>query len=292
MRSNRHAPFSTLARGLGTLGRALARFRRDGCFHLAAAIAYFALLSFIPLAVLLLSFVTLVVRSSQNLTDLLFEALQTYFPVVPPSFIQQVGDLVQHAGALGGLASVFLFITSVMMFEALQNSLNHVFKSESRAFLRSRLVSLALALATCALLGILVVLTTVTAAIGGLIEGLGPLDVAATIVYKFVITYAVPLLVTAAVFTVAIKGVPNKAVASRPALIGGIFGAVLWEAGKHVFIWYVGTIAPYHVIYGSLGALVIGLLWVQYSASLLLLSAELSAELNDAAARETGRRPA
>lgn len=281
MKQAGHAPLATARLVFGILGKALGRFRRHGCFHLAAAIAYFALLSFIPLAVLLLSFATLVIRSSENLTDLLFEALQTYFPVVPPAFIQQVGDLVQHAGTLGGLASVFLLITAIMMFDAIQNGLNRVFDSEKRSFVRSRLISLVLAVATCAFMGLIVTFTGVSTAIAGLIGGLEPLDAAATIVYKFVITYAVPLLVTAFVFTVAIKGVPNKHVGLRPAFIGGLFGAVLWEVAKRLFIWYVSTIATYHIIYGSLGALVIGLLWIQYSASLLLLSGELAAVLNE-----------
>jgi len=281
MKQAGHKPVSTARLVLGILGKALGRFRRHGCFHLAAAIAYFALLSFIPLVVLLLSFATFVIRSSENLTDLLFEAIQTYFPVVPPTFIQQAGDLVQHAGTLGGLASVFLLITAIMMFDAIQNGLNRVFDSEKRTFVRSRLVSLVLATATCAFMGLIVTFTGVSAAVAGLLGGLEPLDVAATIVYKFVITYAVPLLVTTVVFTVAIKGVPNKHVGLRPAFIAGLFGAVLWEIAKRLFIWYVGTIAPYHVIYGSLGALVIGLIWIQYSASLLLLSGELAAVLNE-----------
>ena len=281
MKKAGQAPVATARLAFGILGKALERFRRHGCFHLAAAIAFFALLSFIPLAVLLLSFATLVIRSSENLTDRLFEALQTYFPVVPPAFIQQVGDLVQHAGTLGGLSSVFLLITAIMMFDAIQNGLNRVFESEKRTFVRSRLVSLVLAVVTCASMGLIVAFTGASAAVGGLIGGLEPLDGVATIVYKFVITHAVPLLVTAVVFTVAIKGVPNKHVGLRPALIAGLFGAVLWEVAKLLFTWYVSTIAPYHVIYGSLGALIIGLLWIQYSASLLLLSGELAAVLND-----------
>lgn len=266
-------------RALRLLGKAIREFDRDGCFQLAAAISFFTLLSFIPLGVLLVSVSTLIVRSSENLTDKVFEVVQTYFPLIPPDFIQQVGDLVDDAGKLGGVASLFLLMTAQMVFAAVQNGLNRVFGTRGRPFYRSWLVSLGLILSTGLFLALIVTLATVTAAIGGLLEGLGPLDAYATIVYKLLITYALPLLLMSAVFTVVIKGVPNARVGLREAAIAGTFGAVLWEGGKHLFAWYVANVAPYHVIYGSLGALVAGLIWIQYSASLLLLSAELAQAL-------------
>ncbi|MDP3938756.1 MAG: YihY/virulence factor BrkB family protein [Deltaproteobacteria bacterium] len=275
-------------RTLRILGRALRGFSQDGCFQLAGAISFFTLLSFIPLIVLLLSFLTLVVRSSENLTDMVLEGLQTYFPLIPPDFIRQVGDLLSHAGALGGLASVFLLMTAQMVFAAVQNGLNRVFGSRGRPFYRSWLVSLGLILATGAFLALIVTLATVTTAVGGLLEGFRPLDGYGTMVYKLLITYALPLLLMAAVFTVAIKGVPNRHVGLREAAIAGAFGAVLWEGGQHLFTWYVANVAPYQLVYGSLGALVAGLIWIQYSASILLLSAELAAILIDEDARAGG----
>lgn len=276
MRDSRSSRASGVGRVLRLLWKAGREFNRDGCFQLAAAISYFTLLSFIPLAVLLLSFSTLVIRSSENLTDMVFEGIQTYFPLIPPDFIRQVGDLVKHAGALGTAASFFLLLTAQMVFATVQSGLNRVFGSRGRPFYRSWLVSVGLIVATGLFLAIIVLLTTVTTAVGTLLEGLGPLDALATFVYKVLITYALPLVLMAGVFTIAIKGVPNTRVSLRHAAIAGALGATLWEGGKHLFTWYVANIAPYHLIYGSLGALVAGLIWIQYSASLLLYSAELA----------------
>jgi membrane protein len=109
---------------------------------------------------------------------------------------------------------------------------------------------------------------------------LGPLDAIAVIGWEFLVTYALPFVLITFVFIAAIKGIPNTHVRSGAAVIGGLFGATLWEIAKHLFAWYIETVAHYNLIYGSLGTLVIGLIWVQYSASLLLLSAELAAVLN------------
>ncbi len=292
MTETANLPTAGARRALRILGRILGKtlrgFDQDGCFQLAGAISFFTLLSFIPLTVLLLSFLTLVVRSSENLTDMVFEGLQTYFPLIPPDFIRQAGELVSHASALGGLASLFLLVTAQLVFSAVQNGLNRVFGSQGRPFYRSWLVSLGLIFATGAFLALIVTLATVTTAVGELLEGFRPLDGYATIVYKLLIAYALPLLLMAAVFTVAIKGMPNRHVGLREAAIAGSFGAILWEGGKHLFTWYVANVAPYHLIYGSLGALVAGLIWIQYSASLLLLAAELAAVLIEEEDRSGG----
>ncbi len=273
-------PLSALRRGLRVLAEALRRFRDDGCFHLAAGISFFTLLSFIPLAVLLISALTVVVRSSANLTELLFEGLRSYLPVIPSIFVEQVGDLVRHAKALGGIAVVFLLVTAELVFSALQSSLNRVFRSEKRAFIRSHVVSLGLITGTGLLLAITLVAAALSAAAARLLGEMGPLDVLAGILRNFLLTYAVPLVLMTFVFVAAIKGIPNTHVGLRPALIAGLFGAVLWEVAKDLFTWYVGTVAHYHLIYGSLGTLILVLIWVHYSASLLLLSAELAAVLN------------
>jgi membrane protein len=276
----RQGALAALRNAFRLLREALRRFRDDGCFHLAAGISFFTLLSFIPLAVLLISALTLVVRSSENLTALLFEGLQSYLPIIPAIFVEQVGDLVHHAGTLGVIAVVFLLVTAEMVFSALQNGLNRVFGTEKRPFIRSRMVSLGLIAGTGLLLAITVVAAAVSGAATRILAGMGPLDVYAVILRKILLTYALPLVLMTFVFVAAIKGIPNTHVRLRPALIAGLFGAVLWEVAKDLFTWYVGSVAHYHLIYGSLGTLILVLIWVQYSASLLLLSAELAAVLN------------
>jgi membrane protein len=280
---------SALGRGLRVLAEALRRFRDDDCFHLSAGISFFTLVSFIPLSVLLILALTLVVRSSENLTDLLFEGLRSYLPVIPSIFVEQVGDVVRHAKALVGIAGVFLFVTADLVFSALQNSLNQVFRSEKRPFIRSRMVSLGLIIGTGLLLAITVMTATLSAAAARLLGELGPLDVFAVILRNFLLTYVVPLVLMTFVFVATIKGIPNTHVRLQPALIAGLFGAVLWEVAKDLFTWYVGTVPHYHLIYGSLGTVILVLIWVDYSASLLLLSAELAAVLNEEGAAAGGR---
>jgi len=67
---------------------------------------------------------------------------------------------------------------------------------------------------------------------------------------------------------------------TRAAFAGGILCAALWEGAKRLFAWYVGSVAQVNVIYGSLGTLVVGLIYVHLCASLFLFAAEFAAILN------------
>jgi membrane protein len=67
---------------------------------------------------------------------------------------------------------------------------------------------------------------------------------------------------------------------------------VLWLAGSALFSLYVETFATYNKTYGSLGAVVVLLLWLWLSALSVLIGAELNAELEHQTARDTTRRPA
>ncbi|OPZ81416.1 MAG: hypothetical protein BWY76_03039 [bacterium ADurb.Bin429] len=70
-------------------------------------------------------------------------------------------------------------------------------------------------------------------------------------------------------------------------LPGALFAAVLWDITLHLFGWYVvHALGRFSVIYGSLGGLVLLMLWFYYSAQVYLLGAEISAVYHQRLARE------
>ena len=69
--------------------------------------------------------------------------------------------------------------------------------------------------------------------------------------------------------------VPHTAVALRHALAGGASCALLFEGVKHFFTWYIANDSQYGVVYGSLEAIVILVVWTFYSSSILLFCAEV-----------------
>jgi len=74
------------------------------------------------------------------------------------------------------------------------------------------------------------------------------------------------------------RTMPRAQVRWRDVWPGGLVAGLIWEVGKQLFTWYVGNFAAYNVIYGSVGAIIVFLLWSYLSAQLLLFGAEFTAE--------------
>jgi len=72
------------------------------------------------------------------------------------------------------------------------------------------------------------------------------------------------------------KIVPNKKVHFISALQAALFTSLLWELAKYLFAWYVLHLAVYSIVYGSLGAFAIFVLWVYYSSTILVVGGEFA----------------
>jgi membrane protein len=87
-----------------------------------------------------------------------------------------------------------------------------------------------------------------------------------------------PALFSVCAFILIYRTMPRARVGWRDVWLGGLIAGLIWEAGKQIFAWYVGNVANYSVIYGSVGAIIAFLLWCYLSGQILLLGAEFTAE--------------
>jgi membrane protein len=180
--------------------------------------------------------------------------------------------------ALLGLAAVLFGATSA--FVQLQGALNAVWgvapdprRGDVHTFMIKRGVSLLVVLAVGALLLVLVVVSTLLSAFHGAIRtyatpwlatGLLPLADAVT-----------SMALVTALFTVVLRYVPDAVIRWRAALAGGLFTGVLFTAGKIAVGYYLGR-SDVTSVYGAAGSLAGALLWVYYSAAILLLGAQFT----------------
>jgi len=93
--------------------------------------------------------------------------------------------------------------------------------------------------------------------------------------FELLVGYLFPYLVLALAFTVIYRIIPNTSISFRHALAGGVSCAFLFELAKHFFTWFVVRSPKYNVIYGSMEAIVILVVWVFYSSIILLFCAEV-----------------
>jgi membrane protein len=93
---------------------------------------------------------------------------------------------------------------------------------------------------------------------------------------QWVLKYLLPFFPTYCLFFLIYKIVPNKKVQLASALQAALFAGLFWELAKHLFAWYVVHLAEYSIFFGSLSTLIIFVLWVFYSATILVVGGEFA----------------
>jgi membrane protein len=195
--------------------------------------------------------------------------------------VQTIVENAHHAGAKGGIATIISFsllaIGASATFSSLNSALNIVWPysgprtSGVLALVRVRLISFGLVLGVAFLLIVSLVLDTVIVFIGNWLWGDSPY-----VVIGNLLQLGVGLLVLMFAFAALLKFLPDASVLWRDALVGGIVAAVLFTAGKKLFALYLAH-AGMASSFGAAGSLAVLLMWLYFSAVVLLLGAEFSA---------------
>lgn len=274
---------------LRALAGAVSDFRRAGCTSLAASLAFFTLLSFFPMTFLLLSLVSVVVRQDQIGYDALLGFLQSFLPDLGAELAEEIKRVAGERIVRWVVFMTFAWFGMLVFYEV-DYAVNVVFETPRK---RNPLGSTTVSVALLILVGLLMILSYLVTQFLDLLvlhapRGAG-LDLVAIATHKFLIAYALPCALILLAATCLYRYLPMRRPAWRDAAIGGVVLALLWEAAKHLFSRYVQDLAVYGRMYGSLLAIVLFLLWVYYSAALLLYGAGVVHRLH--ARRESPASP-
>jgi len=247
-----------------------AKFFADRGTHLAAMVAYFALLSFVPLIFIALSLLGLAHRADAS--DFLVRELKRAFP---GSSLQDILTLVhrvqENAATLGIIGGIGLLWSSLSLFSALESAFNIVYGRPNRPFLRGKTVAAAL------MVSVLVTLfsSLVVGALG--VEVLK--RYAPGFVGDAVVAYGLSVVVSLLgvfVFLLAVyRLLLNASVTVREVLPGAVMGAVVLEASFQILPVFV-RLADVNVTLRVLGGPAILLIWLYVMANVIVLGAELN----------------
>jgi YihY family inner membrane protein len=260
--------------------RVLRAFRKNQGLLLAGAVAYYALLSIMPLLIL-------IVIALSHLVDqaLLLETLERYLGWVVPGqsqpIIDELAGFLRHRDVLGWVLAATLLFFSSLAFTVLENAMSIIFFHRVAVRRRHFLVSAIIPYCYILFLGAGLLVVTLVAAglevIGrGAIEFLGlywsldPLSRAAL----YLVGVAGEVLVVTSIYLV----MPVGRLSVRHALIGGATAALLWELTRHLLVWYFARLSQVNVVYGSLTTAIVVLLSLEILAGLLLFGAQVISE--------------
>jgi membrane protein len=248
----------------------LTKFFADRGTHLAAMVAYFALLSFVPLIFLALSLLGLAHRADAS--DFLVRELQRAFPGTSVgSIITLVHKVQDNAATLGIIGGIALLWSSVSLFSALESAFNIVYGLPNRSFLRGK------ALATTLMVAM------VTFLFASLLVGALGVEVLKRYAPGFVGNGVVAYIVSIAVSLLGVFGfllavywfLPTADVSFQDALPGAALAALVLEASFQVLPVFV-RLAGVSPTLRVLGAPAILLLWLYVMANVVVFGAELN----------------
>lgn len=263
------------------LRAAVAEFHRDDALGLAAQLAFYLILALFPFLLVLVSLMG--TFSSPGLA----EQVLGYFREVTPEQVYGIiesylSDIIAGNRPAPGLFSVGLVIalwSASGAFAALINALNKAYDvEETRPFWKVRGIALLMTLGLSVMVMIGVLLLVAGPPIGRGIADLFGLGEVFTLVWNVV---QWPVALSLMVFTVALLYyfAPDAEQPFRWITPGGLIGVLLWVLASVIFRFYVSNIGSYDVTYGSIGAVIVLLLYLYISSLTILFGAELNATL-------------
>jgi membrane protein len=251
--------------------RTVQELMADDATHMAAGVAYYAILSLFPLMLGLLAIFGLFLPS-EAIKEELFDFFERNLPGAVDVLQQNIEDVIRLRGAVGVVSLVLLFWSASAMFGALSRAINRAWDiHRDRPFHIRKLRDLTMALGT----GILFVVSVgATSALSILpATDLPVLGVAANVGARFF-----AFLSSLAIFLLLYKFIPNTKTYWRFVWPGALLAAILFEIAKSLFVLYLDRFANYELVYGSVGSVIALLVWIYVSAFIIILGAEFSAE--------------
>ena len=280
MRPRAHRVVLVLKDPLGFVLRTLRGFRAHQGLLLAGAVAYYALLSIVPL--LILSVIALSHYVPQDaLLSTLGRYLEWLLPGQSAAIVGELRNFMAHREVMGWVLLASMLFFSSLAFTVLENAMSVIFHHRVAIRRRHFMVSALLPYLYILCVGAGLLLVTLVA---GSLQAMGERDVqflgrewsldGASGVLLYLLGLGGEVFLLASVYMV----MPVGRLSWRHALIGAVTAALLWELSRHLLLWYFSTLSQISTVYGSLTTAIAVLLSLEVAATLLLLGAQVIAE--------------
>ena len=260
--------------------KSVADFFKDDGPLLAGSISYFFVMAIIPFSFIIIEIFGYVLGENREFYTFLFNKLLDLFPRATYSITKELGNIITFKRI--GLFTILIYgIFSYQLYSAIERALNIIFKiAVKRSFIISILLSISLVTLMITFLLISFGATSVISMAKFLDQFFPGLVISR--IAGFLIAFVIPLFLIILTTTALYILLPMRRVLFSHALLGGLFTAVLIEAAKHVFTFYVASkLYKLGAVYGPISAFITFLLWVFYAVVIFLIGAEVVHNLGD-----------
>jgi membrane protein len=260
--------------------RTLRGFRANQGLLLAGAVAYYALLSIVPLLIL-----TVIALSHFVEQAALLQTVGRYLELLVPgqsrAIVLELANFLAHRDVLGWVLLASMLFFSSLAFTVLENAMSVIFHHRVAIRRRHFLMSAVIPYLYILSLGIGLLLVTL---VSGSLQAMGQREVeflgrtwslgGLSGVLLYLLGFAGEIFVLSSVYLVMPVGRPSL----NHALLGALAAALLWEVSRHLLVWYFSTLSQIGTVYGSLTTAIAVLLSLELAATLLLLGAQVISE--------------
>jgi membrane protein len=280
---------------LGGLGwrelgkRVWSEIQKDNVFGRAAELSYYFLLALFPFLIFLTSIIGVVLGSGTGTRHALFDYLAR---IMPPSAFQLIDNTMYEVSESSGGGKISFGILAALWaasngLGAITESLNTAYDlKESRPWWKQRLTAIGLTIA----LSILIIGALILVVAGGRIAewlaahyGLGPVFPLGWKIIQWPVALACMTFAFALIYYIA----PDfREQAWQWLTPGAVIGVVLWLLVSLGFRIYLHYFNSYNATYGSLGAVIILMLWLYFTGAAVLIGGEVNSEIENAAAQQ------
>lgn len=260
--------------------RTLKGFRANQGLLLAGAVAYYALLSIVPMLILTVIALSHFVDQAA-LLQTLGHYLEWLVPGQSRAIVAELANFLAHRDVLGWVLLGSMLFFSSLAFTVLENAMSVIFYHRVAIRRRHFLISAVIPYGYILSLGLGLLLVTLVA---GSLQAMGQQRVdflwrswslgGLSGVLLYLLGLAGEIFVLTSVYLVMPVGRPSL----HHALLGAVAAALLWELSRHVLVWYFTTLSQIGTVYGSLTTAIAVLLSFEVAATLLLLGAQVISE--------------
>ena len=255
-------------------------FRANQGLLLAGAVAYYALLSIVPLLILIVIALSHFLDQAELLATL-GHALEWVAPGQSKAVAKELANFLEARVAIGWVLLGTMLVFSSLAFAVLESAMSVIFIHRLAVRKRRLLVSALIPFGYIFFIGLALLVGTL---ISASLEAIGQESIlilghhwslgGASGFLLYVVGVVLEILLITSIYLV----MPFGKRSLLHALIGGATAGILWEAIRHGLVWYFGTISQVSVVYGSLTSAIVVLLSFEIAATLLLLGAQVIAE--------------
>jgi membrane protein len=260
--------------------RTLKAFRANQGLLLAGAVAYYALLSIVPLLILTVIALSHLVDQNELLRTL-GRYLEWLVPGQSQVIVLELAHFLAHRDVVGWVLLATMLFFSSLAFTVLENAMSVIFIHRVAIRRRHFLVSAVIPYVYILCLGLGLLLVTLVA---GSLQVMGQERLeflgrswslgGASRAMLYLLGFFGEVFVLTSIYLVMPVGRPSL----QHALVGAVTAALLWEISRHALLWYFATLSQISTVYGSLTTAIAVLLSLELAATLLLLGAQVISE--------------